>query len=264
MRKTAILAAAALTLLALLGAACGGGDSEKTAAPTATAAGTPSGHGTPGAPASKAELEKAFETARTQLKEVVEKAEAGDLAGTKEAYEPADDPLHMIEDALASVDSSLADSIEKKQHEEIEDPLDSANPDLDAIAKAAEEVLSLLDQAADKLGVSAGGGAAPSTAEVKSALDAAKPALNETIAKAKAGDRDAADAAFEEADKPVETIIDALKPVDAKLADEIETAELDLEDALDAKPPKLDVVAEKAQDILDLLSQAAAKLGVSS
>jgi hypothetical protein len=99
---------------------------------------------------------------------------------------------------------------------------------------------------------------------VKSALEAAKPALNETIAKAKAGDRDAADAAFEEADKPVETIIDALKPVDAKLADEIEKAELDLEDGLDAKPPKLDVVAEKAQDILGLLGQAATKLGVTS
>lgn len=261
MRKTAVLAVAVLAAAALLAAACGGGDSEKTAAPTVAA--TPSEHGTPGAPASKEDLEKAFETARAQLKEVVDKAEAGDAAGTKEAYEPADDPLHMIEDALASVDSSLADTIEKKQHDDIEDALDSANPDLDAIAKAAEDILDLLDEAAGKLGVGTAGGAAPGAAEVKSALEAAKPALEEAIAKAKAGDRDAADAAFEEADKPVETVIDALKPVDAKLADEIETAELDLEDALDAKPPKLDVVAEKAQDILDLLGQAATKLGVT-
>jgi len=63
--------------------------------------------------------------------------------------------------------------------------------------------------------------------------------------------------ASEEADEPLEAVIDALKPGEAALSDSVEEAEpdlkLDLEDALDATRPKVDVVADRAQELLTSL-----------
>ncbi len=58
--------------------------------------------------------------------------------------------------------------------------------------------------------------------------------------------------------------IDALKSVDPALVDSVEDSELDLEDSLAARLPGLDVVAGRAQDILDLLDEVAAALNISS
>lgn len=261
----AVTTGVAAVVIAVAAACGGGGGGEKTSTPTAPPATTPSDHETPGAmasPASRAELETAFETARTQLQEVISKAQAGDLEGARDAYKPADDPLHMIEDALqAQGDADLADSMEAKQHDGVEDPLDSGNPDLAAIAQAAQDILPLLDQAATKLDITG----PPTAEEVAAALETARTKLQETLSNAQAGDVDGTKEAFEVADEEgLHIIVDALAPVDESLADEIDMLEHEqIEDELDKGSPDLTIVAQGAQQMLTLLDEAAAALGVS-
>jgi len=145
--------------LVVLAAACGGGGEEEspTAAPpveaTETVVATATTAATEGTP-NPEEVASAVETAKTGLQETITKAQAGDVEGTADAFDEADQGLHTIIDALVPVDPSLADSIEALEEDEIEDQLDSANPDLAAVADAAQEMLGLVDQAATTLGVS--------------------------------------------------------------------------------------------------------------
>jgi len=257
MKRLMLIITALVAGLAVFAAACGGGDEEKatgTAAATKTAAAASPDH-VAGSPASREELETAFETARGSLQELITKAQAADSKGAKDAYEPADDPLHMIEDALASVDSSLADSIETKQHDEIEGQLDSGSPDLAVVARAAQDILPLLDQAASKLNIA-------TSAQLATYLTTIKTVMQDTIAKAQAGDVQGTRDAEGKGDDAVEAIIKAVRLVDPSLADTIENLELDYEGQADSDNPDLAVIAKDAQDVLSLLDQAAAKLSI--
>jgi len=266
MTRMSFLVAAVTTGVAAMviavAAACGGGGGGGDKTPAATT--TPSDHGTPDAmasPATQEELQTAFETARTQLQEVISKAQGGDLQGAQDAYKPADDPLHMIEDALqAQGDADLADSIEAKQHDGIEDPLDSGNADLAAIAQAAQDILPLLDQAAAKLGITAGG---LDRAALSDDLKTLKAVMEETLAKANAGDVTGTQEAEGKGDEAIEALIDAVRTVDPALADSVEQLELDYEGQADSANPDLTVIANDAQSVLDLLDDVAAALGIS-
>ncbi len=69
--------------------------------------------------------------------------------------------------------------------------------------------------------------------------------------------------ASEKGGEPLAAIIDAPKPVDASLADSIEKVELDYEGQADSGKPDLTVIAKDAKDVLNLLSQVAAKLKIT-
>ncbi|HEU4760276.1 MAG TPA: hypothetical protein VFT91_09890 [Dehalococcoidia bacterium] len=261
----ATLTAGLAAIIITVAAACGGGGGEKTPA-AATPTTTSTHKETPGAmasPASQAELETAFATARTQLQAVISKAQASDLKGARDGYTPADDPLHMIEDALRSKgNTSLADSIESKQHDGVEDPLKGGNPDLAAIALAAQDILPLLDQAASELGITAAAETPVSKAELTDDLAKIRSVLQQTIAKAQAGDVQGTRDAEGQGDDAIEAIIKAVRVVDPTLADQIEALELDYEHQADSDNPDLAVIAKDAQDVLLLLNQAAVKLGI--
>jgi hypothetical protein len=84
------------------------------------------------------------------MQQIIAKAQAGDVQGTKDTEGTMDDPIEAIVKATKAVDPALADSIE--QHElNIEEQADSAAPDLKVIASEAQAVLPLLDQVATKL-----------------------------------------------------------------------------------------------------------------
>jgi len=265
MTRMSFLVAAVTTGVAAMviavAAACGGGGGGGDKTPAATT--TPSDHGTPDAmasPATQEELQTAFETARTQLQEVTSKAQAGDLKGARDAYTPADDPLHMIEDALRSKgDDSLADSIENKQHDGLEDPLKTASPDLAAIAKVGQDILPLLDQAAAKLDITA---SSVDTAKLSSDLATLRAVMQETIAKARAGDVQGTRDAEGKGDEAIEAIIKTVKPTDPSLADAIEKLELDYEAQADSDNPDLTVIAKDAQDVLTLLDRVASEFKI--
>jgi len=269
MKRMTMLMAGALAALALFSVACGGGDGNSATAtakatPAASKTAAPSPSHVAGSPASKEELQKAFETARASLQEVITKAKAGDKKATQDAYQPADDPLHMIEDAVRDKgDTSLADSIEKKQHDGLEDPLKTGSPNLANIVAAAQEILPLLDQAAAKLNITAAAGGTASTAELKDHLTTIKAVMQDTMAKAKAGDVQGTRDAEGKGDVAMEAIIKALRPVDASLADKLENLELDYEGQADSANTDLTVIAKDTQDVLNLLGQVAAKLKIT-
>jgi hypothetical protein len=103
--------------------------------------------------ASSAELAADIKKLKTIMQDVITKANAGDLQGTKDTEGTMDDPIEAIVKALKPVDAALADSIE--QHElAIEHEADASITDLTVIAKNAQEILPLLDQAATKLKIS--------------------------------------------------------------------------------------------------------------
>ena len=68
--------------------------------------------------------------------------------------EEADKALEAVIDGLmAAGEDTVADTIEEKEGE-TEDQFDSGKPDLAVIARAARDMLSLLDQAASRLQIS--------------------------------------------------------------------------------------------------------------
>lgn len=266
MKRMVLLITSAFTVLLMLTVACGGDDDNTTTTetPTETESAMPSETHMAGSPGSDEEVAAAFTTARDSLAELIDKANEGDLDASKEAYEPADDALHMIEDALFGIDeSSLADSIENKQHGEIEDPLNSGDPDLTAIATATQEILDLLDQAADKLNITAQAGETPSAAELTDYLATLKSVMEETKAKADAGDVPGTQEAEGKGDDAIEALIKAVRDVDPTLADNLENLELDYEEQADSADPDLTVISQDAQAVLDLLPDVAAALNIS-
>jgi len=107
------------------------------------------------------------------------------------------------------------------------------------------------------------GGTSVSKAELANDLTTIKAVMQETIAKAQAGDVQGTRDAEGKGDQAIEAIIKALRPVDASLADSIEKLELDYEEQADSNNPDLAVIAKDAQDVLPLLDQAASKLGIT-
>jgi hypothetical protein len=87
--------------------------------------------------------------------------------------------------------------------------------------------------------------------------------MQDTIANAQAGDVQGTRDAEGKGDVAIEAIIKAVRPLDASLADSIESLELDYEEQADSDNPDLAVIAKDAQDVLPLLDQAASTLGIS-
>ena len=103
----------------------------------------------------------------------------------------------------------------------------------------------------------------PSAAELADHFTKIKAVLEDTIAKAQAGDVQGTRDAEGQGDEAIEAIIDALRPLDASLADQIEALELDYEAQADSATTDLAVIIKDAQDALTLLDQAAVKLGIT-
>ena len=100
-----------------------------------------------------AELAKDVTTLKGIMQQVIAKAQAGDVQGTRDTEGTMDDPIEAIVKATKAVDPTLADAIE--QHElNIEHQADSDAPDLKVIAAEAQAVLPLLDQVVTKLKLS--------------------------------------------------------------------------------------------------------------
>lgn len=104
---------------------------------------------------------------------------------------------------------------------------------------------------------------AGSTAATPTAVDLAidlatlRTVMQNTIAKAQAGDEQGAHAEGD-GDKAIRAIINALRTKDNALADKIETLKLEYDDN-----PDLTVIARDAQKVLDLLGQVATALNIS-
>ncbi len=103
----------------------------------------------------------------------------------------------------------------------------------------------------------------PSAAELASDFTSIRAVLQDTIAKAQAGDVQGARDAEAKGDKAMEAIIKTVRLVDATLADSIEQKELAYEHEADAANTDLTIMAQAAQDALTLLAQAATKLNVT-
>ena len=263
MRKVLFTLGAAVAGLALFSLACGGGDDDdaKTQAPTNTAAGTK----TAAATATKASTASAEELAahlakiKSVMLETKEKAEAGDVQGTQDAEGKGDDAIEALIDALKAADSPLGDQLEALELD-YEGQADSDNPDLTVIAKDAQDVLDLLDQVAAALEIEA-----PSnSADLSADLATLKTVMEDTKAKAEAGDVAGTQEAEGKGDDAIEALIDALKTADPSLADQLETLELDYEGQADSDNPDLTVIAKDTQDVLDLLDEIAAALDITS
>jgi hypothetical protein len=109
-------------------------------------------------------------------------------------------------------------------------------------------------------GAAATAAATPTKAELATFWATSKTSLQLVVDKAKAGDEKATKDAFEASDKPMEAIIKAVRPLDAALADGMETRELEIEKQADAAKADLAVMGKDAAEILPLLEQAATKL----
>jgi hypothetical protein len=152
MRRMFFLWVGALAALLMVAAACGGGGDNGSATSTAAARTTAVATSPAGTSVSKAELANDLTTIKAVMQETIAKAQAGDVQGTRDAEGKGDEAIEAIIKAVRPVDAALADSIERLELD-YEEQADSSNPDLAVIAKDAQDVLPLLDQAASKLGI---------------------------------------------------------------------------------------------------------------
>jgi hypothetical protein len=106
-------------------------------------------------------------------------------------------------------------------------------------------------------------GTPASSAELADDLATLKAVMEDTIAKAQAGDVQGTRDAEGQGDDAIEALIKALRAVDPSLADQVETLELDYEGQADSDNPDLGVIAQDAQGVLDLLNQVATTLNIS-
>jgi hypothetical protein len=259
--KRFILPTALLAALAVLAAACGGGDSgdSKTQAPTSTAAGTKTtaASATPAHKATAAD----FTSLRSVMEETKAKAEAGDVQGTRDAEGKGDDAIEAIINSLKAVNPTLANKLETLELD-YEGQADSDKTDLTVMAKDAQDVLDLLEEAATALNITAG--TAASSADLSTDLATLKSVMEETKAKADAGELQATRDAEGKGDDAIEAIIKAVREKDGTLADKIETLELDYEGQADSDNTDLAVMSKDAQAVLDLLDQVATTLNITS
>ena len=152
MRRMFFLWVGALAALLMVAAACGGGGDNGSATSTAAARTTAVATSPAGTSVNKAELANDLKTIKAVMQETIAKAQAGDVQGTRDAEGKGDEAIEAIIKAVRPLDASLADSIERLELD-YEEQADSSNPDLAVIAKDAQDVLPLLDQAASKLGI---------------------------------------------------------------------------------------------------------------
>jgi hypothetical protein len=259
-RKLLLLAGALAALVVTAGAvACGGGGGEETptsAPPAATE--TPSA--TEETTVTSAELAADLATLKTVMENTIAKAQAGDVQGTRDAEGQGDDAIETLIKAVRNVDPSLADQLEALELD-YEEQADSDNPDLAVIAQDAQGVLDLLDDLASALNISQESTAG--SAELADDLATLKTVMENTIAKAQAGDVQGTRDAEAQGDDAIETLIKAVRNVDPSLADQLETLELGYEEQADSDNPDLAVIAQDAQGVLDLLDQVATTLNIS-
>jgi len=268
--KKQLVIGSVLVGLAVVAGACGGSSSsDKTATPaakpaTAAAATKPAAT----AAATSAAAEKTVEPAElandaTLLKgilgQVVTKAKAGDLQGTKDTEATMDDSMESIIKATRLVDPALADAMEQDELA-IEKEADASTTDLTVIAAKATDALTQLDKIVTTLKLDVSGGAGPSAAELATDIQTLKGVMNAVIAKANAGDVQGTRDTEGTMDDPIEAVVKALRTVDPALADQIETRELAIEKEADASTTDVKVIAKLAQELLPLFDQAAAKL----
>jgi hypothetical protein len=167
--------------------------------------------------------------------------------------------------ATKTVDAALADQIETRELD-IEHQADASTTDLTIIAKDAQEILPLLDQVVTTLGLPSAQ-AAPSAPSDDAALakdvTTLRGIMQQVIAKAQAGDVQGTRDTEGTMDDSIEAIVKATKTVDATLADQIETRELDIEHQADASTTDVNVIAKDAQEILPLLDKVVTTMKLS-
>ncbi len=239
-----------------LSAACGGGGDSSSATPGATA--TPAG--SPGATPTAAELATDLATMRNVMHNTIANAQAGNVQGTRDAEAGADKAMEAIVKAVRAKDAALADKIEALELD-YEDLADSLNPDLTVIALDAQKVLDILGQVEATLSITAGTTA--SSAELTTDLATLRTVMNNTIAKADAGDVKGTRDAEGSGDTAIEAIIKAVRAKDSVLADQVVTLERDYEGQADSDNPDLTVISADAQQVLHLLPQVAITLNIT-
>jgi hypothetical protein len=164
-RPTLVLTTGAVTAVALLAAACGGGDRAQTTTPapkmppalatlSATAAtATPSAVAPEQGAANVTELADDLRQLKSILRQAISYAQADDEESTQDVLQQVYDPIEVIIEAARTVDAATADSIEQRELD-IEDEASSDSPDLTLIAAAAQAILPLLDLVAARLQIS--------------------------------------------------------------------------------------------------------------
>jgi len=280
-----VLIVGTVTVLAALAVACGGGtsSSDKTATaaagaagkPTtaatkaATAAATPSAGGTSEATPTTAELANYVTQLKGILQQVITKAQAGDLQGTKDTEATMDTAMEAIVNAGKAADPTLGDALEQRELA-IEHEADASTTDLNVIATNAQQALGLIDQIAAKLNLSAStsGGATPAgtseatptKAELANYVTQLKGIMQQIIAKAQAGDVQGTRDTEATMDTAMEATVKATRAVDAALGDSLEKLELDIEAQADATNTDLSVIIKDAQAVLPILDQVVTAL----
>jgi hypothetical protein len=104
-------------------------------------------------------------------------------------------------------------------------------------------------------------GTSVSNAELANDIKTTKAFLKSAITAAKAGDVNGTRCAT--CERPIVAIIEAVRPLDASLADSLEEVLTDYGEQANSSDPDLAVMAKDAQDALPLLDQVASKLGIT-
>ena len=106
--------------------------------------------------------------------------------------------------------------------------------------------------------------ATPTAAELATDLATMRTVLQDTIAKAEAGDVQGTRDAEGQGDKAMEALIKALRAANSPLGDQLETLELHYEAEADSSTTNVTVIAQDAQKVIDLLSQVATTLKIKT
>jgi hypothetical protein len=266
MRKVLALLGGALVAILALSAACGGGDDSSSATPsstaakTATNAATATPAGSASATPTAAELAADLATMRTVLQDTIAKAQAGDVQGTRDAEAKGDKAMEALIKALRAANSPLGDQLETLELD-YEAQADSTTTDVTVIAQDAQRVIDLFSQVATTLHITEGTPA--SSAALTTDLATMRTVMQNTIAKAQAGDVQGTRDAEGEGDVAMEALIKALRAVNSPLGDQLETLELDYEAQADSSTTDVTVIAQDAQQVLDLFPQVATTLNIS-
>ncbi len=269
--KKQLLIGSVIVGLAVVAGACGGSSSsDKTATPapkptTAAAATKPAAAATTASTAAAEttvepkELANDVTLLKGILQNVVTKAKAGDLQGTKDTEATMDTSMEATIKATRLVDPALADALEQDELA-IEKEADASTTDLNVIAAKATDALAQLDKIVIALKLDVSTGAGPSAAELAKDIQDLKGIMNAVIAKANAGDVQGTRDTEGTMDTQMEAVVKATRAVDPALADQIEQRELAIEKEADSSTTDVKAIATYAQEVLPLLDQAAAKL----
>jgi hypothetical protein len=197
---------------------------------------------------------------RTVLQDTIAKAQAGDVQGTRDAEAKGDKAMEALIKALRAANSPLGDQLETLElHYEAQ--ADSPTTDVTVIASDAQKAIDLFSQVATTLNITEGTPA--SSAALTSHLATMKTVMQDTIAKAQAGDVQGTRDAEGKGDAAMEALIKALRAANSPLGDQLETLELDYEAQADSTTTDVTVIAKDAQKVLDLFPQVATALNIT-